>query len=321
MSSQSLAWFIGRRLAALAALLLVVSFGVFALLYAAPGSPEQVLLGTRPVTPATIAAVRAEYHLDDPFLTQYWLWLHHAVALDLGTSLHTGEPVMSMIGSRLLVTVGLGLYAFVLTLACGLPLGVLAAVRSRSVTDRSVVVVTVAGISSPPFFTGLLLLYVFAVSLGLFPVFGPGSGLTDRLAHLTLPAITLALTAIAVVVKLTRAAMIQALDQDFVLAARARGIDERRVILSYALRNALIPVVTSSGLIFGYMLTGTVLVEQTFALPGVGALLIDAVGFKDVPVVQGIAILATVIVVIANLAADVLYLVIDPRLRFGRAPR
>jgi peptide/nickel transport system permease protein len=319
VTSSALGLFIARRLAALAVLLVVVSFGVFALLYLAPGSIEQILLGTRPATPASIAAIRAEYHLDDSFLQQYWLWLQHAVTFDFGTSVRTGESVSTVIGDRLAVTLQLGVLAFAITILTGIPLGILAALRSRSAVDRGVVATAVAGISSPPFFTGLLLLYVFAVSLGLFPVFGAGAGLGDRFMHLALPAITLALTAIAVVVKLTRASMIQALEQDFVLAARARGLGEGRVVIGYALRNALIPVVTSGGLILGYMLTGTVLVEQTFALPGVGSLLIDAVGYKDIPVVQGIAMLATVVVVLANLVADVLYIVIDPRLRFGRA--
>jgi peptide/nickel transport system permease protein len=309
--------FVARRLAVLPFLLLIISFGVFSLTYIAPGSAEQALLGGRPSTPATLAAIRKEYHLDRPFLSQYGTWVENAVQLDFGQSLRTGQSVRAEIGQSLGATVFLGLYGFAITLAVGVPLGVLAALRKRRFLDRAIVGISVVGVSAPAFASGILLLYVFAVVLGWFPVFGSGTGFTDRLYHLALPAVSLALTAMALVVKLTRTAMIDALEQDYVAFARARGVSYSRVLLAYALRNALVPVVTASGLILGYMLTGAVLVEITFALPGMGSLLVDSANFKDIPTVQGIAVVVAILIVIINLATDILYAVVDPRIRLG----
>jgi peptide/nickel transport system permease protein len=309
--------FVARRLAVLPVLLLIISFGVFSLTYIAPGSAEQALLGGRTSTPETLAAIRKEYHLDRPFLSQYVTWVENAVQLDFGQSLRTGQSVRAAIGQGLGATVFLGLYGFAITLAVGVPLGVVAAIRKRRFLDRAIVGVSVIGVSAPAFASGILLLYVFAVLLGWFPVFGSGNGFFDSLYHLALPAISLALTAMALVVKLTRTAMIDALDQDYVAFARARGVSYSRVLLAYALRNALVPVVTASGLILGYMLTGAVLVEITFALPGMGSLLVDSANFKDIPTVQGIAVVVAILIVVINLATDILYAVVDPRIRLG----
>jgi peptide/nickel transport system permease protein len=319
VTGRSLTFLIGRRLVAMVVLLLIISFGVFTLLYLAPGSVEQILLGTKPATPQTLAAIRAQYHLDDPFLTQYWIWLKNALHGDFGTSIRTSEPVASGIESRMGLTLFLGGYAFVLVMLTGVPLGVLAATKKRSAIDRGVVGLGVVGVSAPAFATGIFLLYIFAVRLAWFPAYGQGSGFTDQIWHLTLPALALALTAMALVLKLTRAAMITALDQDYVAFARARGIPAGRVLVFYGLRNALIPVVTAAGLILGYLLTGAVLVEVTFALPGIGSLLVDSVNFKDVPMVQGVAMTVAVVIILVNLLTDILYLFIDPRVRFGRA--
>jgi peptide/nickel transport system permease protein len=302
----------------MAVLLTIISFGVFTLLYLAPGSSEQVLLGTRPATPETIHSIREEFHLNDSFLGQYWLWVKDAIHLDFGRSIRTSEPVLGGIESRMGVTLFLGGYAFLLAMLVGVPLGVLAAMRRATVVDRSIVGLSVFGVSSPAFATGIFLLYVFGVVLGWFPVFGPGEGFADRLWHLTLPAVTLALGSTALVLKLTRAAMIDALEKDYVVFALARGLPRRRVLTAYALRNALIPILTAAGLLLASLLTGAVLVEVTFALPGVGSLLVESVGFKDVPMVQGVALLTAVIVISVNLVVDLLYLLVDPRIRFGR---
>jgi peptide/nickel transport system permease protein len=318
MTTGALAWYIVRRLLALVLLLLIISFGVFSLLYAAPGSVEQVLLGTRPSNPQTIEAIREEYNLDDPFLTQYATWLKGAVVLDFGRSIRTSEPVLQGIRDRMGLTLFLGIFGFLIALVVGVLLGVLAAVKKRGFLDRGVVGLSVVGVSAPAFATGIFLLYIFAVVLGWFPAFGQGDGFTDRVWHLTLPAIALALTAMALILKLTRTAMIVALDQDYVAFARARGIPQRRVLFTYAFRNALVPVVTAAGLILGYMLTGAVLVEVTFALPGVGSLLVDSVAFKDVPMVQGVTMVVAFVIIIVNLLTDILYLFIDPRIRFTR---
>lgn len=314
-----LALYVARRLAALAVLLVVISFAVFALLYAAPGSAEQLLLGTRPPSPETLAAVRAEYRLDDPFLVQYGRWAAGAARFDFGRSITTNEPVRDVIGQRLGLSLKLGGIAFFLTMILGVPFGVLAAVRRGSLLDRLVVGVSVVGVTAPAFATGILLLYVFAVRLEWFPVFGQGSGFVSTLHHLALPAFALAITALALVLKLTRSAVTVALEHDSVVFARARGVSGRRVLIAYALRNALVSVVTAAGLVLAYMLGGTVLVEVTFALPGMGSLLVESVTGKDVPVVQGLALAIATIVVLVNLATDLLYLALDPRIAIGRA--
>lgn len=318
MTLPPLVWYIVRRLAALALLLLLLSFGIFSLLYVAPGDIVQSLLGTRQASPQLIAQLRSEYNLDEPFLTQYWIWLKSAVHLDLGDSTITGLPVTKSIQQHYGVTLFLGLFAFAITSIVGVALGIASAVRKRGLVDRGIVGSSVVGVSTPAFVTGIVLLYLFAVRLPWFPAFGPGSGFTDRLEHLTLPAFALALTQTALVLKLTRASMIEALDQDYVAFARARGAPVRQVIFTYAFRNALIPVVTASSLILAYLLTGAVLVEVTFALPGLGSLLVDAVSQKDVPMVQGLALVVAATVMIANLITDVLYVFLDPRIRFER---
>lgn len=308
-----------RRLAAMIALLVVFSFAVFTLQNLAPGSVEQVMIGTRTSSPELRQAIRREYHLDQPFLARYWIWLRGAAQLDFGKSVRTSEPVTSGIASRFGLSATLGAFAFVLTGLVGLPLGVLAAVRRRRLADRAVSGLTVVGASAPPFATGIVLLYVFAVLLGWFPAFGAGSGALDRIWHLTLPAIALALAVMAYLVKFTRTAMIAALEQDYVMFARARGLRPRAVLIAYALRNAMIPVATAGGMILTALLTGTVLVETTFALPGLGSLLIDSIEFKDVPMVQGITMLVAAAVIVVNLLTDLVILLVDPRIRAGMA--
>ena len=319
MSFAQAGLFLIQRVAVLIALLVLISFVVFLLLYLAPGDTAQVLLGPKPQSPAALAAVRAQYHLDEPLLVQFWLWLKGALHGDLGRSIRTNERIATIIAGRVGIDVFLGFYAFLIAMVVGVPLGILAAVKRRAGVDRLIVGVSVMGVSAPPFASGLLLLYLFVVYLHWFPAFGAGHGFPDRLVHLTLPAVALALTAMALVVKLTRAGMVNALDQDYVVFARARGLPQRRVLLAYAFRNALVPVVTSAGLILGYLLTGGILVEVAFSLPGVGALMIDAVSNKDMPVVQGIALVIATIVILANLGIDILYLIIDPRIRLRAA--
>ena len=317
MNWPELLLFVARRLVALAVLLVIISFGVFSLLYLAPGSAEQILLGPRHASPAALKAIREEYHLNEPFLTQYLIWVRGAIHLDFGNSIRTNEPVVGGIQDRMGVTLFLGVYGFVIAMLLGVPLGILSAVKKRTIVDRSASALAVIGVSAPAFVTGIFLLYIFGVVLVWFPVFGQGVGFPDRLWHFFLPAVTLALTAMALVLKFTRAAMINSLEQDYVTFALARGLPYRRVLIAYALRNALVPVVTGAGAILGYMLTGAVLVEVTFALPGIGALLVDSVNYKDLPMVQGVSIVIAVTIVLVNLLTDVVYLFIDPRIRFG----
>ena len=320
MTVRAIGLMLVRRLAALAVVLVLISLGVFSLLYLAPGNNVQTQIGDQPATPQLIAALRHQYHLDEPFLEQFWFWLEHAVRLDFGHSAITGLPVAQTIQERLGLSFELGLYAFVIIVLVGFPLGIAAALRKRSVVDRSAVGLSVVGVSAPAFVTGIVLLYFLAVRLPWFPAYGGGStGFVSRISHLTLPAITLALGNTAIVVKLTRVGMLDALDQDYVAFARARGLPKHRVIWSYALRNALIPVVTASGLMLGYLLTAAVLVDVTNTLPGLGSLLVDSVSSKDVPTIQGLALVIATTVVLANLFADILYLLIDPRIRFEKS--
>jgi len=318
---HALALLIVRRLAILILLLLVTSFAAFLLLYLSPGSPETVLLGDKPTSPAVVQALRAKYNLDDPFVVQYGKWLGKAVTLDFGQSVRSEDPVTSAIGDRLGLTVDLALMAFGFTMILGISLGIVVALNSRTTLDRSVVGVSVLASSAPAFASGILLLYVFAVQLPWFPAYGNGGGFLDRIWHLVLPALALALPPTALVLKMTRAAMVRELEKDYVTFAFSRGVSRRRVIFAHVLRNALVPVVTAGGLIIGGLLTGAVLVEVTFSLAGVGSLLVESVVYHDIPVVQGLVMLFAAIIVLTNLATDILYLLIDPRIRFARMRR
>ena len=309
--------FIVRRLAILVVQLVVLSFIVFALTDLAPGSTEELLAGFNAQAPGQLEAIRHEYHLNDPLLERYGLWLRDASHLNFGRSVQSNQPVWAAISPRLSITVFLAFYALLFALTFGLVLGVLAALRSRTAVDRGIAGAAVVGLSTPAFVTGLVLLYVFGVRLGWFPIFGAGQGFVDRIWHLTLPAIALALGAVALILKLTRASMIEALAQDYIEFARSRGVPWHRVVVRHALRNALVPVVTGASVILAYMLTGAVLVEYTFALPGVGTLLVDAVTVKDIPVIQGLVVIAAVTVILVNLAVDVIYVNIDPRIRLS----
>lgn len=313
--------YVFRRLVATAGVVLIVSVGVFSLLHISPGSVERTLLGNRPASPESLAAIRAQYHLDDPLPVQYARWLSRAARGDLGTSIRSGEPVVDMIGRTLPVTAQLAVYGSLIALVVGLPLGVIAAIGRERFVDRGVVATSIAAVSTPPFAAALVLLYLFAVRLGWFPVYGTGSGFAGRIRHLTLPAVALALANVGLVVRVTRAAMIRELGRDYIVFAAARGLS-RSLRWRYALRNSMVPILTASGLIITSTLVGTVLVEIAFALPGLGTQLVNAITFKDIPVVQAIALLLTVAIGLVNLCVDLLYGAVDPRLAragIGRA--
>jgi peptide/nickel transport system permease protein len=307
-----------RRFIVATLVLWVVSGIVFALLYITPGDAALILLGDAPPTPATIAEIRKEYHLDQPLLVQYRIWLAGAMHLEFGTSVRTKEPVLRAIGSRVRVTFFLLIYSAVIAIGLGVALGTLSALHVASALDRVIVALSVIGNSTAAFVSGLVLLYVFGIVVPIFPVFGPGHGFLDEVWHLTLPAVTLALTALALVIKLTRAAMITSLEQDFVAFACARGLSWIHVVWAYAVRNSLNAIVTAAGLAILRLLGWAVIVEVTFALPGIGALLVDAVNFKDIPVVQALGLLTSVVVIGVNFSLDILYEVIDPRVRLTR---
>lgn len=318
MGKSGILLYIGRRLVALAILLVVLSFIIFSLTYLTPGDPATALLGPNLATPASVAAIKEQYHLNDPFFTQYWYWVKGAVHLNFGNSLQTSLPVAQQIVKRLPISLFLAIYAYVLTFAFGVIPGMAAAVRRGTGVDRFTVGSSIIALSTPAFVSGLFGLYLFSVVMPVFPVAGSGTWFVDELWHMTLPAIALALSIVAVLVRLTRSAMIGVLDQDYITFARARGLGGRRVMVKYALRNALIPIATVSGPLFAALIVGAVIIESTFSIPGVGSLLLQAIEFKDLPMVQGLSLVFAAIIILMNLVSDIAYFAIDPRIRLGR---
>ena len=310
--------FVARRLVGMIAILLVVSFLVFCLLSLAPGDPAITLLGgPSKATPEAIAQVRALYHLDEPLLTQYWYWLQGVLRFDFGRSISSQLPVTETLGERFPITVALAVYSFIITVVIAIPLGLAAGIRRGTRLDRSVTAGSLVGFAAPVFALAVFLIYVFAVQLGWFPVYGPGKGAIDRIYHLTLPAIALAVGQIAIISRQTRAATMDVATQDYVTFARVRAVPARTVWGGYVLRNAALPVITISGLVLAFSLTGAVLVEQAFALPGLGTLLVASVNVLDIPVIQAITLLTAFVILSFNLIIDVTYFALDPRLRRG----
>ncbi len=316
---SGLARFIAVRLAQAIPLLIAISFVVFALVHLAPGDPVRTLLGAKPSTPAAIAAVRERYHLDDPFVVQYAKWLWQVLQGDLGRSIAGNRKVANIIAERMGVSLFLAAMSSVVVLMLGVGMGAFAALRRGGMLDRFIVALGVLGISSPALVTGVFLLYIFGVVFGLFPIYGAGDGFADRFWHLVLPAFALAFSVMAIIVKITRAAMIDILGRDYVTFARARGLSARRIFFRYVLRNTLIPVITAAGLVIVGLVAGSIYVEATFALPGIGTLTVDAVAKRDIPLIQGTTLVFSVFVVVANIVVDVLYTLIDPRIRYGGA--
>lgn len=314
LSQGSLLRFTLGRLLATVALLLAVSFIVFTLLQLTPGDPARNLLGPRASSPEAIAEIRDQYNLNESFFRQYLLWLGGVVQGDFGDSIRSDEPVTALLANRVLLTMQLAAFAFVLTLLVAVPLGIAAAWRAGGAIDRGVTTGAIVGVGAPSYAVGLLLLYLFGLKLDLFPIYGSGEGGLDRMWHLSLPAVTLAIGVGALVFKLTRTAVLAELDQDYVAFAQSRGLS-RRQIRSMVLRNAMLPIVTSLGLVFAFLFGGTILVEVTFALQGIGSLLASSVTFKDIPVVQAITLLTAAVIALTALAVDLFSFAADPRVR------
>ncbi|WP_144876210.1 ABC transporter permease [Microbacterium sp. 1.5R] len=316
MSVPPLALYIGRRVLTVLVLLLFISFVVFSLLYLAPGSAVDILLGNQPRTPETVAALEAKYHLDQPFLTQYWIWLEGALRFDFGESIQSTLPVADEIISRFPVTIFLALFAFVLEMTFGITIGVITALRQQSALDRGLVTMTVVGVSTPAFVSGIFVLFIFSITLGWFPAFGAGEPeFFDRLWHLALPALSLAIVGSAFIVKHTRAAVIAVVDQDFVAFARARGLTRSEVLFRYILRNAMIPILGVTAMTLVYLLIGAVFVEVTYSVSGLGQLIVQAANAQDMPMIQGTALVIATIVMGFTLLADLAYMAADPRIR------
>jgi ABC-type dipeptide/oligopeptide/nickel transport system permease component len=302
--------FLVRRLALTVPVLLGVATLVFALIHLIPGDPAQVMLGET-AAEEDVEALRRRLGLDRPLLEQYGLFLSGLVQGDLGTSLRTEEPVARAILTRVPATLELAAAAMLVALAVALPLGIAAAVGRGTFVDHLATTLALTGISVPNFWLGPLLAIVFAVELGWLPVSGRGTP-----AHLVLPAMSLGAALAAILARMTRASLLEELREPYVLAARARGASRTRAILRHAFRNSLIPVVTLVGLQFGAVLTGAVITETIFAWPGIGRLLIESIGFRDYPLVQGCILFIAVTYVGMNLLTDLVYGVLDPRIRY-----
>lgn len=312
--ARNLAGIIVSRVLGVLVILLIISFLTFSLVYLAPGDIVKNLLGNRPTSPEAIAAIRAQYHLDEPFLARYGDWLWGAIRGDFGSSIRLQQPVSHVIGDRLGSTVALVTLSFLLAVVVSVPLGIISAAHEGRSVDRTASVLTLLGLSAPSFALAILLLYAFAMLVPLFPAYGGGSGGFDTLWHLTLPAVALAAGIGAILMRMTRAAVLRELQSDAIMFARARGIPEREV-RALALRAAAIPIVTSAGLILTFIVGGTIIVETVFALPGIGSLLEESVLFKDFPVVQALTLFIAAIISVITILVDLSYLLLDPRVR------
>ncbi|MFZ3596238.1 ABC transporter permease [Streptomyces sp. BH104] len=311
---------LSRRLAGLVATLVAASFVIFAAVYAAPGDPAVFLAGGRDkLTPERLAQVRAQYHLDEPLVVQYGRWLLDTVHLDLGRSFKYGDQVADLISSRLATTLELVAYATVLYVILGVGAGILAAVRRSTWVDSAVVGGTTLAASVPSFVAAIALVSLFGVQLGWFPVTGSGDGFAGTVHHLTLPAVSLALGALAIISRVTRQAMADAAASDHVEAARASGVPEREIVRRHVLRNALGPIVTMCGLVMAGMLAGTVVVETAFGISGIGSLLVNAINTHDFPVAQAVLLLMVTGYVVVTTLVDLAHPLLDPRVKEAHA--
>jgi ABC-type dipeptide/oligopeptide/nickel transport system permease component len=300
--------FLIRRIVSSVFVIFGVSVAAFSMVHLVPGDPVAIMLGER-ATPADVARLRGELGLDEPLPVQYLDYVSRAIRGDFGESIRSGQPVLGEISDRVAPTLELALAAMAIAVALGLLTGVTAATSKSSAADFSTMAVSLVGLSLPTFWSGLLLIYLFGLKLGWFPVSGAGG-----LRALLLPAVTLALPAAAVLARLTRSSMLEVLGQDYVRTARSKGLPEDAVVYKHALQNAFIPVLTIMGLQFGALLGGSVIVESVFARPGLGRFAVDAILARDFPVVQAIVLLAGVVFVLVNLLVDILYSVLDPRI-------
>ena len=304
-----------RRLALFVPLLLAVATVTFLLLHVLPGDPVLSMVGER-YDAETIARLRAEMHLDRPVWERYGWYLRDLVRLDLGTSYVTGAPVWDSIRERFPNTLRLAVAAMSLAIVFGVTIGVLAAWRRGTALDYLLVSGAVVGMSMPVFWLGVILIYFFSMQLGILPASGFGNG---RLQYLVLPAITLAMASTAYVARITRSSVLDEINEIYVKAARAKGAGEARIMVRHALRNALLPIITVVGVDFGSYLSGAVLTESIFAWPGLGRFTLDAILKRDLPAIQGAVLFMAILFMLVNLAVDLLYARVDPRVKLGRS--
>lgn len=312
-----------RRLLQAIPVLILITGIVFTVVYFIPGDPAAVVLG-RAATPDNLVRVRHEMGLDRPLPVRYGVWLGHMLRGDLGNSILSKQPVWTLIGRAFPITLYLSLFALLIAIAIAVPAGMLAALRRNSWVDLVCTTWAFLGVSIPSFWLAIVLVYIFGVRLGWVPLEGYVSPREDFVASLKtmiLPAFTLGVFISGPLMRYLRSSMLQTLSQDFVLVARAKGLSERRVIAGHVMRNSLIPFVTALGIYTTYLIGGAVVVENVFALPGMGDLVVSAIGNRDYPLIQGVVLVVAFVIVLINIMVDILYSALDPRIRVGGGSR
>ena len=310
--------FVLKRMAAALPVMAVVAAVVFAILRLTPGDPAAILAGDS-ATPEQLEAIRASMGLDQPVYLQFFNWIGHLLQGDLGTSLLSGTPVVEMIGQRMGPSIALCLSTIIVAIVVAVPLGVLAAWKQGKLLDRAVMAASVLGFSIPVFVTAYVLILTMSLGLGWFPVQGYkplAEGVGPFLLSITLPTVALSTVYIALIARITRTSVIEVMNEDFIRTARAKGLNERGVLLGHALRNAAVPIVTIIGVGVAMLIGGVVVTESVFNLPGLGRLVVEAVLARDYPVIQALILLFALVYVLINLVVDVPYTLFDPRIRY-----
>ena len=310
--------YVTRRVLATIPVILLVALFVFSLLYLAPGDPAAIIAGDQ-ATPADVDRIRLSLGLDRPFVVRFGDWFWHVLHGDLGTSIFTNLPVTHMIAQRIEPTLSLMALTLILSISLAIPMGVIAAWKHGTLIDRLVMMLAVFGFSTPVFVIGYLLAYLFALRLDWLPVqgFTPISqGLWPFLRNLILPSVALGWIYMALIARITRAAMLDVLSQDYVRTAKAKGVGQRGLLFVHALKNAAVPIVTVIGIGVALLIGGAVVTESVFAIPGLGRLTVDAILRRDYPVIQGVVLLFSFSYVLVNLVVDLLYTLFDPRIRY-----
>jgi len=308
---------VGRRLLQLVPVAVGVTILVFFMIHLIPGDPARTILGIH-ATPQAIAILHKQWGLNRPLVSQYWLFMDRLLHGNLGQSLYYGVPAAGLILQHVPATLWLIVYAAVIAVLISVPLAMIAATRKDGIRDHVVRAVPLLGLGMPPFWVGFLLIYGFGITFRLFPVGGYGTGFLGHLHYMFLPALTIAIALAPVVIRSLRASMLTVLGADYITTARSKGVPGPRLFFRHVLRNAVIPAVTVLGINIGFLIGGTVIIENVFAIPGIGQLMIQSIFQRDFPVVQGVTLVFAVLVVLVNLLADMTYASLDPRVSFDR---